>query len=264
VSSSLELGSKEIISGSVKMIYALIYTIFLGFSLQLGSDLFYETNPYARSTSLTAASQTIGYSLQGAFTTLGSNIAGNVDTIPTAGLFTYTPPVPSIAKDFIGTCYRPPSNPWYLQPFPFWTQFVIVPIFSILSSISNHAPVRSKQLPVMVIISCVAYATNTLANHYIYNKSDIVSAIGAFTVGLLGNLYSRKMGGTAFTSMVTGVLFLVPSGLSQAGGITADGAGFGIESAMISTAIGITVGLFMSQAVVYAFGSKKNAASFSF
>ena len=32
----------------------------------------------------------------------------------------------------------------------------------------------------------------------------------SFAVGLLGNVYSRKMGGTAFTSMVTGVLFLVP------------------------------------------------------
>jgi len=63
---------------------------------------------------------------------------------------------------------------------------------------------------VMVVISCCSYATNKVANHYIFNRSDIVSAIGAFTVGLLGNIYSRKMGGTAFTSMVTGVLFLVP------------------------------------------------------
>ena len=62
----------------------------------------------------------------------------------------------------------------------------------------------------MVVISCCSYATNKVANHYIFNRSDIVSAIGAFTVGLLGNIYSRKMGGTAFTSMVTGVLFLVP------------------------------------------------------
>ena len=62
----------------------------------------------------------------------------------------------------------------------------------------------------MVIISCCSYATNKVANHYIFNRSDVVSAIGAFTVGLLGNVYSRRMGGTAFTSMVTGVLFLVP------------------------------------------------------
>ena len=43
-----------------------------------------------------------------------------------------------------------------------------------------------------------------------FHNTVVVSAIGAFTVGLLGNMYSRKMGGTAFTSMVTGVLFLVP------------------------------------------------------
>lgn len=116
----------------------------------------------------------------------------------------------------------------------------------------------------MVIISCFSYASNKIANHYIFNRSDVVSAIGAFTVGLLGNVYSRKMGGTAFTSMVTGVLFLVPSGLSQAGGITANGNGIDIGGAMIAVTIGITVGLFMSQALVYTFGSRKNAAVFSF
>lgn len=41
-------------------------------------------------------------------------------------------------------------------------------------------------------------------------RTDIVSAVGAFVIGLLGNVYSRLVGGTAFTSMVTGVLFLVP------------------------------------------------------
>jgi len=101
-------------------------------------------------------------------------------------------------------------------------------------------------------------------SHYIFDRSDVVSAIGAFTVGLLGNVYSRRMGGTAFTSMVTGVLFLVPSGLSQAGGITANGSGIDIGGAMIAVTIGITVGLFMSQALVYTFGTRKNAAVFSF
>ena len=126
------------------------------------------------------------------------------------GTFTFTDAVPPVQRDIIEGCYRPKGHPWYLQPFPWWSQFIIVPIFSILSSLANLQPWRSKQLPVMVIISCASYATNKVANHYIFNRSDIVSAIGAFTVGLLGNIYSRKMGGTAFTSMVTGVLFLVP------------------------------------------------------
>ena len=61
-----------------------------------------------------------------------------------------------------------------------------------------------------MVISSAAFATNKIANNFIFNRSDVVSAISAFTAGILGNLYSRKMGGTAFTSMVTGVLFLVP------------------------------------------------------
>jgi uncharacterized protein Usg len=138
----------------------------------------------------------------------GTNL--NASEIYHAGTFTFTDAVPLRQKNVIEGCYRLPDHPWYLQPFPWWSQFIIVPIFSVLSSLANLQPWRSRQLPVMVMISCASYATNKIANHYIFNRSDIVSAIGAFTVGLLGNIYSRKMGGTAFTSMVTGVLFLVP------------------------------------------------------
>ncbi|KAG6880372.1 hypothetical protein C0992_007783 [Termitomyces sp. T32_za158] len=186
------------------------------------------------------------------------------NSIPLVGTWTFTHAVAVDTLDIIKGCYRPRSFPWYLQPFPFWTAFIIVPVFSTLSSLANLQPFKSKQLPIMVVISCASYASNKIANHYIFNRSDIVSAIGAFTVGVLGNVYSRKMGGTAFTSMVTGVLFLVPSGLSQAGGITANGNGIDIGGAMIAVTIGITVGLFMSQALVYSFGSRKNAAVFSF
>ena len=62
----------------------------------------------------------------------------------------------------------------------------------------------------MVIISCASFATNKVANQYIFNHSDVVSAIGAFTIGVLGNIWAKASGGSAFTSMVTGVLFLVP------------------------------------------------------
>jgi len=143
----------------------------------------------------------------------GSWAADNTTTstsVPLVGTFTFTHSLPLSDRSIVVGCYRPASFPWYLQPFPFWTEFVIVPVFSVLSSLANLQPIYSKQLPVMVVISCCSYASNKIANHYIFNRSDVVSAIGAFTVGLLGNVYSRKMGGTAFTSMVTGVLFLVP------------------------------------------------------
>jgi hypothetical protein len=89
-----------------------------------------------------------------------------------------------------------------------------VPYRPHIPSLANLQPYRgiknALNLFVMVVISSAAFATNKIANHFIFNCSDIVSAIGPFTAGILGNLYSRKMGGTGFTSMVTGVLFLVP------------------------------------------------------
>lgn len=268
LSSSLELASKNIVCGSVKMVYALIYTLFLGFGLQIGSDLYLLFDPTARHHLTTlAADISTSATIVGTFaadnsTSGNSSLSSGLG--PVYGTFTFTNNTNVMQNDIIDGCYRPKHFGWYLQPFPFWTQFLIVPLFSILSSLANLQPWRSRQLPVMVVISCASYASNKVANHYIFNRSDIVSAIGAFTVGLLGNVYSRKMGGTAFTSMVTGVLFLVPSGLSQAGGITADGSGVDIGSAMIAVTIGITVGLFMSQALVYMFGTRKNAAVFSF
>ncbi|KAG6911224.1 hypothetical protein DXG01_003091 [Tephrocybe rancida] len=259
---SLELASKNIVCGSVKMVYALIYTLLLGFGLQIGSDFYLLLDrPTRKKLDDLASSLATSISLTGSW--MADNGTEN-NTIPTTGTWTFTHAVAVDAMDIIDGCYRPQSFPWYLQPFPTWTAYLIVPTFSTLSSLANLQPFKSKQLPVMVVISCASYASNKIANHYIFNRSDVVSAIGAFTVGLLGNIYSRKMGGTAFTSMVTGVLFLVPSGLSQAGGITASGNGIDIGGAMIAVTIGITVGLFMSQALVYAFGSRKNAAVFSF
>ncbi|TFK55913.1 DUF1212-domain-containing protein [Heliocybe sulcata] len=262
LSSSLELASKNIVCGSVKMVYALIYTLSIGFGLQIGSDFYLLLDPGARhSLQYLAANMTSTISLVGNFTAdNGISYSG----LPLSGTFTFSNSTAPITRNIVEGCYRPPSAPWYLQPFPWWTQFIIVPLFSVVSSLSNLQPFWSHELIVMTIISCASYAANKIANHFIFNRSDIVSAIGAFTVGLLGNIYSRKLGGTAFTSMVTGVLFLVPSGLSQAGGITAEGSGIDIGGAMISVTIGVTVGLFMSQALVYTFGTRKNAAVFSF
>jgi len=182
-----------------------------GFGLQIGSDFFLLMDPSTRhKLDALAANLTTTVALTGSWVADNNTANG---TIPVVGTWQFTYAVPPDALDIVNGCYRPTSGPWYLQPFPIWTSVIIVPIFSTLSSLANLQPFRSKQLPVMVIISCCSYASNKIANHYIFNRSDVVSAIGAFTVGLLGNIYSRKMGGTAFTSMVTGVLFLVPVGL---------------------------------------------------
>lgn len=107
-------------------------------------------------------------------------------------------------------CYRDPSWPWYRQPFPWWTLFFLVPIYATCSSLANLQRVRSIQLPVMVFFACAAYATTKAVTLYVSDHLSVTSAFGAVVIGLCGNIWSRLGGGTAFTSMITGVLFLVP------------------------------------------------------
>jgi len=176
------------------------------------------------------------------------------------------------ATHIIKGCYRNPSWPWYRQPFPWWTLLFLVPIYSTCSSLSNLQSWRSIQLPIMVAFSCASYAANKVANVLIPNRGDIVSAFGALVIGLCGNVYSRLAGGTAFTSMVTGVLFLVPSAIGSGGGLIQSyssseaqySSSFELGIRMIQVAIGVTIGLFVAQILVYTMGRRKNAAHFAF
>ncbi|PWN48059.1 DUF1212-domain-containing protein [Violaceomyces palustris] len=217
---SLELASKNMIAGSVRMVYAIIYSLFLGFGIAIGSDVYFLLDPAARK-----------------------------------------------------TMYRRPEWPWYRQDMTPWLNFLFVPVFSALLSFNNLQPWKTKELPVMIIIACIGYVANMCANHFVFNRSDVVSAIGSFVIGILGNMYSRIFRGTAFTAMAVAVLFLVPSGMAMAGGLAmtykgSDGDlysnGLTIGFRMVQVAIGITVGLFGSGLVVYSFGRRKGAALFAF
>lgn len=107
-------------------------------------------------------------------------------------------------------CYRPPDHAFWTQPFPWWTASFLVPLYCLCSSLSNLQDWRSPQLLVMVVFSMVSWTANRLTSYFLPGKSDIVSATGALVIGVLGNLYARIVGGPAFTTMVTGVMFLVP------------------------------------------------------
>ncbi|KAG8747427.1 hypothetical protein FRC10_001098 [Ceratobasidium sp. 414] len=268
---SLELASKNLISGSVKMVYAIVYSLFLGFSLTIGSDLYFLVDASARRRREQATqafdSQTV---IHGTFK------SDNTSIFPFDGTFVFknlTAGLPSSSYYQAKGCYRDSNWPWYLHTFPEWTLFFLVPLFSFFGSLASMQPLRSIQLPVMVFISCAAYAANKAANRYIFDRSDVVSAIGAFVVGVLGNLYSRVFRGTAFVVMVNGIGFLIPSGIAAAGGLAQNyrgsdsdqySSGLSLGFRMVQVAIGITVGLFGSGLIVYSFGSRKRGALFAF
>ncbi|KAF8898920.1 hypothetical protein BD779DRAFT_1486237 [Infundibulicybe gibba] len=265
--SALELMSRNIFCGSVRIVYAIIYTLFLGFGLTIGSDFYLVVDRSARRAYYSSATRNMTYT-HGHFAMLN----GSAPFIPITGVLGQSESVSYQTQHLFKGCFRDPTWSWWRQPFPFWTVFLLVPIYSTCSSLSNLQSWKSIQLPVMVTFSCCAYAANRATSIILPGRTDIVSAAGAFVIGSLGNIYSRVVRGTAFTSMVTGVLFLVPSGIAQGGGLTQTyhssaeqySSGFSLALRMISVAAGVTIGLFVSQVIVYLFGSRKNAAHFAF
>ena len=230
--SSLELQSHQIAAGSIRMVYAIIYSLFLGYGI-----------------------------------TVGTTIYGLMDRNATSET--------SCPKT--ETTFKSP----YVQRFPF------VALMVVWLTIVNQG--RFKQIPPMLVIAIAGYVTNYFCTKTLGSNSQVANTVGAFTIGVLGNLYSRIWHGHAATAILPGIFVLVPSGLAATGSLvsglhsadeitsnvstSSDGqqSGTGQQDTsvtnlgfgMIQVAIGITIGLFLAALVVYPYG-KRRSGLFSF
>lgn len=211
---SLELQSRNLVAGSVRMFYAIIYSLFLGFGITLGSALY-----------------------------------GWID------------------KNAVSSVSCPPQ-------MSHWFYFLFVPAYSITLGLLNQA--RFRQLPVMVLVSGGGYVVTYFSGQHFKQSTEFTACLGAFAIGILGNLYSRMGKGMAVAAMLPGIFVQVPSGIasqsslltgvnaadeitsnsSSSASTTGDtGIAFGVT--MIEVAIGISVGLIAATIVIYPFGKKR-------
>lgn len=121
---------------------------------------------------------------------------------------------------------------------------------------------------------------------------QIANTLGALSVGILANLYSRLRHGVAAATLIPAIFAQVPGGLASTGGLLSglstanqltnstqviNGTStvrfnqgeslntvvFNVAASMIQIAIGIAVGLFISAVVIYPLG-KRRSGLFSF
>ncbi|KAE8268871.1 hypothetical protein A4X09_0g3470 [Tilletia walkeri] len=239
LSGALELQSKNLIAGSVRLVYAIIYSLFLGMGLSIGVD----------------------------FWTLVNNKP----------------------LDNASYCDANHHNPdvWYRRNVNLIWALLTVPGYSTVLSLRNQAKVTRKEFPAMVLIACAGWACNHYAStaKTLKGRQDITSALGSFAVGLLANLYGRFTGGRAFVVAVPGILYQLPSGLSNGGllnfvDITANtnatmasggtstvafsNSGFSVAASLIEVALGLTVGLFAATIVGHYLTSKRQRGTMVF
>ncbi|TIB70955.1 DUF1212-domain-containing protein [Wallemia mellicola] len=258
---ALELASRNIVSGSIRVVYALCYSMFLGFAISIGSDFISVLGPEADGDQ---NDQLDTVTLSGTF--LPNSSLGDISNPMHEGSFTFTNTSAPAHKGNV-VCIRHPDNPFYLKAMPKIYLLICAPAFATLLSMYNRADWRSKEMWIGVLISCSGYASNVATTMFTPDRSDIISSVSSFTVGFLGNAYSKMFKKSAFPVTVTGILLSVPSGISAAGGIamsnpspdneTSFSRGLVIGLRMFQTAVGIVVGLFLSTIFVYNIGARR-------
>lgn len=215
---SLELQSKNLVAGSVRMFYAIIYSLFLGFGITLGAALYGWVDKNATD----AAQCDAGHSI---------------------------------------------DDKW---------RILFVPLFSLCLGLINQA--RWRQTPIMILISSIAYIGTYFAGKHFSNVTEFTASIGAFIIGILGNMYSRAGKGMAVAAMLPAIFVQVPSGIASkstllAGVDTAnritntssseynetDASSLSFGATMVEVSIGISVGLFAAALVVYPFGKRRTS-----
>ncbi|KAF9075413.1 hypothetical protein BDP27DRAFT_1257105 [Rhodocollybia butyracea] len=227
LSGGLEILSRNIVAGSVRLCYAVVYCLFLGFGLAMGAEAF--------------------------------------EKIVGTPIFHLTDTSCSVSHDANG--------PWWQRtPSKFWA-FLTVPLYSLVLSMRNHQPLFCREMLICVAISCVGWVVTYFVNLKFQSQTDFASAVGAFVIGMISNLGGRFLDGNAFTIMITGILFQVPSGLGNGGllefveqqtdntGSSKDAylSGFQTALSLISVAIGLTIGLGIALFMSHPIPSRRRA-----
>lgn len=156
--SALELQSKSMVAGSVRMVYAVIYSLFLGYGITVGTALYGAVDPNATNET---------------------------------------------------TCRNPLPSHW---------NFLFIPLYAFFSTIMVQT--KWKQMPAMIFIATAGYAVNYWSSQKFSASAPIAYTFGAFTIGVLANLYSRLRHGVAAAALLPAVYCQVPGSLASSGAVT--------------------------------------------
>jgi hypothetical protein len=163
VSAALELSNKTVLTGSLKLVWAIFQALFIGFVQTLGSDLWLRLDSRARAQRL-AMMEDITQTIYSEGLLAANWTDGNI-TNPIALSFLHTLD-PNTAYDqynYIGVgCYRGLHWPWYLQGLKWVWTIPFIPTFAFLLALWNLQALKSrkdlKNIAIMVIFGCVSFA----------------------------------------------------------------------------------------------------------
>ncbi|KZT61436.1 DUF1212-domain-containing protein [Calocera cornea HHB12733] len=219
---ALELASRNIISGSVRMMYSLIYSLFLGFGLAIGAEFYTQIT----------GQQVIGLGLQNGVT-CPTHDANGPWWQQQAGPYWAFLCVPGFS---LALSLRNQA-PWKRK------EFIVMILISCAGWTTNHFSGLKFVNRTDIVSMLGALVVGVSGNLY----GRFLGTGMAFVVMVTGVLFQVP-------SSINGLLSF--ASLSSTGG---DGysAGFSIAEQLIEVSIGLTVGLFVAAVLTHPFESRR-------
>ncbi|GBG68711.1 hypothetical protein CBR_g3253 [Chara braunii] len=228
----MELTSKNIVSGTVRLFHAILIAIFLGFGVVIGTDL---------GSAIAAHFWNPDHSAMAGTTTNGTSDRKPLSASPPPS----SPPASSTSSETKICSYQ-------RNPIPVFWLFVIFPVLSISISISFKSKL-SQWFPTMVV-SAAGYTVTIVLSPHLGMEATIT--IAAFVIALGSNVYSRITRRLGVAPVLGGILLLVPGSIGVRGTLS-----FLIENDVLSAtnfafqmmlvAVAITVGVFLGSMLVF-------------
>lgn len=229
---ALELQSRNILAGSVRMVYAIIYSLFLGYGITIGTSFYGGIDPHAT-----------------------SKVSCNTKT-PTWFSFIFVPPF-TLCLIIINQGK--------------WKQMPAMLIIAFTGYVVNHFSAKRFASNAQIANTLGALAVGVMGNLYSRLRHGVAAAalLPAIFVqvpsGLAasGSLVSGVTSADQITNRTDVNGITTVSNGTQGAQATVNSMVFNVGYSMIQVAIGITVGLFLSALVVYPLG-KRRSGLFSF
>jgi uncharacterized membrane protein YjjP (DUF1212 family) len=251
LSASLELQSRNIVAGSIRMVYAIIYTLFLGFGILIGTTV-------------------MGLIYPDATNDITCHMPDYWDASSKTWRLIYTK---FIWVPIFTVCLAVINQAKFKQMLP------MIFISCAGYQVNYWSAIRFSQ-NIQVANALGAFIIGVLANGYSRFRHGVAAAAMLPAIFVMvpsglaasGSLVQGLTSANQITHNVSGISIINngTQGFYDAQNSTTDGSGgvysgtiFNVGYGMVQVAIGISVGLFLSSLVIYPFG-KKRSGIFSF
>ena len=131
----LDIASKNIFLGSSKVVAGLMTSLYLGFGLTLGSDVWLHFDNAGRN--LIASTADKFEAFNGTFFSSNSSTPAWLSPTNLTGIWSFEEELSTNNDNVINGCYRDPSWPWPLRKLPFWSLFITLPVLNLILSIQK-------------------------------------------------------------------------------------------------------------------------------